>query len=634
MTTTKFRLALMSAATTFILAACSGESDRDDVAEPANNNAAIEAANDTEADVTAEQANGEQINAWFEDSFEAGVARSPIAQTFLGRKTSYGEWDNVTPEFAEESYRLSQADYDYMTTTFDPAALPESAQLSYDLFEYDNARSTEGWQWRDHGYTFTPRSGPHMSVPSFLINNHRVDSVEDAEAYISRIRNAGAYLDQHADNARRSYSMGIQTPRWTYQPMIVTAQNVISGAPFDDSETDSPILADFRSKVDALDIEQGEKDRLISEAETALTDDMAPAYERLIAMFGEQEATARETDGVWDVPGGADFYAYMLQGYTTTDMTAEEIHDLGLAEVDRIHAEMEAIMDEVGFEGDLQDFFDFMRTDPQFYYTDEGGRDRYLAEATALIDTMGEALPQMFNTFPQAELEVRRVEEFREASAGKAFYQRPAPNGTRPGVYYANLRDMNDMPTYQMEALAYHEGIPGHHMQLAIMQELEGVPSFRRFGGYTAYTEGWGLYSEYFPVEFGFYDDPYSDFGRLAMELWRACRLVVDTGLHHHRWTRQEAVDYLAENTPNPQGDIVNAIDRYIVYPGQATAYMIGRNEILRLREMARDRLGDAFDIRDYHDVVLRQGALPLSVLETRVNAWVERELANQTADE
>ena len=220
-------------------------------------------------------------------------------------------------------------------------------------------------------------------------------------------------------------------------------------------------------------------------------------------------------------------------------------------------------------------------------------------------------------------MEVVRVEPFREQAAGKAFYSRPAANGSRPGRYYANLYDMARMPTYQMEALAYHEGIPGHHMQLAIMQELEGVPSFRRFGGYTAYTEGWGLYTEYLPVEYGFYSDPYSDFGRLAMELWRACRLVVDTGIHYHQWSRQEAIDYLAESTPNPQGDVENAIDRYIVFAGQATAYKIGMLEILRLRAMAEDALGDAYDIRDFHDVVLTQGALPLAILEEQVNAYI-----------
>ena len=309
---------------------------------------------------------------------------------------------------------------------------------------------------------------------------------------------------------------------------------------------------------------------------------------------------------------------------TTTDMTADEIHNLGLAEMDRIHDEMRAIMAEVGFEGSLQDFFEFTRLDPQFFYpnTPEGKED-YLTEATAMIDTMRESLPSMFSTFPKADLIVKAVEPFREQSAGKAFYQRPAPDGSRPGTYYANLYDTASMPIYQMEALAYHEGIPGHHMQIAIAQELPDIPKFRRYGGYTAYTEGWGLYSEYFPKEFGFYDDPYSDFGRLAMELWRAARLVVDTGIHDKQWTREQAIDYLMTNTPNPEGDCIKAIERYIVMPGQATAYKIGMLKILELREHARTELGDEFNIAEYHDIVLRQGAVPLATLEALVDAWI-----------
>ena len=309
---------------------------------------------------------------------------------------------------------------------------------------------------------------------------------------------------------------------------------------------------------------------------------------------------------------------------TTTDMTADEIHELGLAEVARIHDEMRAIMQQVEYDGTLQDFFEFTRTDEQFFKpnTDEG-KAEYLAEATAMIDTMREALPTVFNTFPKAEMEVKAVEPFRERAAGKAFYQRPAPDGSRPGVYYANLYRMQDMPLYQMEALAYHEGIPGHHMQLAISQELTGIPKFRKYGSVTAYTEGWGLYSEFLPKEMGFYEDPYSDFGRLAMELWRAARLVVDTGLHAKQWTREEAIDYLLTNTPNPEGDARKAIERYIVMPAQATAYKIGMNKIIDLREDARTRLGDSFDIRDFHDVVLKDGPVPLQILEENVENWI-----------
>ncbi|WP_417470066.1 DUF885 domain-containing protein [Maricaulis sp.] len=620
----QFKPLLAGTAMAALLAACSGPtgSDTDTAAAPAP--AATPAPDTAPAvDTQAVAAESERLNAWFEEIFQRDVGRSPMMQTFLGRKTNYDQWGDASPAFDRESYALSQADLAYMHENFDFDSLDDSAQISWRLFEYDVQREADGQRWADHGYTFTPRSGPHMNAPTFLINNHRVDTVADAEAYIGRLRNLDPWMDQNIENSRRSFALGVSTPDWTYEPMIATARNIISGAPFADGE-DSPLMADFRAKVTRLGLEDTERDRLLAEASTALREVVEPAYQRVIALFEEQAESATSDDGVWKHPDGGEFYNYLLNGYTTMDISAEEIHQLGLSEVARIHDEMRGIMDQVGFEGSLQDFFEFMRTDPQFYYSnDEAGRTAYLADATALIDTMRETLPQMFNTFPRAELEVRRVEAFREASAGKAFYNRPAPDGSRPAYYYANLRDMADMPTYQMEALAYHEGIPGHHMQLAIMQELEGVPSFRRFGGYTAYTEGWGLYTEYLPREFGFYSDPYSDFGRLAMELWRACRLVVDTGIHHHQWSRQDAVDYLAENTPNPQGDVENAIDRYVVYPGQANAYKIGMLEILRLRGIAEAELGEAYDIRDFHDVVLTQGAMPLAILEERVQDYI-----------
>ena len=614
---------LVSAASAALLAACSDPAGT----PPAASTAPAADAAATAAEANAEQAivsaESERLNAWFEEVFQRNVARSPMTQTFLGQKTNYDQWNDASPEFELENFELGQADLAYMQANFDFDALDESAQISWRLYEYNAQRAIDGQRWVDHGYTFTPRSGPHMNSPTFLINNHRIDNASDAEAYIGRLRNLGPYLDQNIANARRSFELGVSTPDWTYSPMIRTAQNIVTGAPFDDGD-DSPLMADFRAKLTALELPQAEHDQLLADAEAALRDVVAPAYGRIIALFEEQAESASSDDGVWKHPDGGEYYNYLLNGYTTMDISAEEIHQLGLSEVARIHEEMRGIMAQVGFEGSLQDFFEFMRTDPQFQYAnDEAGRTAYLADATALIDTMREALPQMFNTFPRAELEVRRVETFREASAGKAFYNRPAPDGSRPAYYYANLRDMADMPTYQMEALAYHEGIPGHHMQLAIMQELEGVPSFRRFGGYTAYTEGWGLYSELLPRDFGFYSDPYSDFGRLAMELWRACRLVVDTGIHHHQWSRQDAVDYLATNTPNPQGDVENAIDRYVVYPGQANAYKIGMLEIVRLRGIAEAELGEAYDIRDFHDVVLTQGAMPLAILEERVQDYI-----------
>jgi len=305
-------------------------------------------------------------------------------------------------------------------------------------------------------------------------------------------------------------------------------------------------------------------------------------------------------------------------------MTADEIHQLGLAEVERIHNEMRAIMKKVNFNGTLQEFFAFMRDDPQFYYPNTAeGKAAYLADATKLIDNMRSRLDEVFKVKPKAAMIVKQVEAFREKSAGKAFYEQPAPDGSRPGSYYANLYDMKAMPKYQMEALAYHEGIPGHHMQIAISQELKDIPKFRKFGGYTAYIEGWGLYSESFPKEMGLYADPYSDFGRLAMELWRACRLVVDTGIHAKKWTREQGIAYYVDNTPNAKSDAKKMVERHIVMPSQATAYKVGMIKLLELRHKAEKQLGDKFDIRDFHTLVLANGALPLDVLEEQVDQWI-----------
>ncbi|MAW81790.1 MAG: DUF885 domain-containing protein [Parvularcula sp.] len=609
------RKSLLAAVALTALAACGQQG------EPTAQGAPSQSA----ADETA-QTESEKINAWFEEQFEASVARSPMAQTFLGRKTNYGEWDNATDEFARETYEMEMAALADMRETFDYDKLDSSAQLSYRLFEFEGEQTKRNFPWRNHWYEFSQFRGPHSSVPAFLINQHRVSSLEDAEAYISRLRGVETYLGQHQDVAEAQFENGVNPPKWSYPQMIATSKNIISGAPFDDSGETSTILEDFNKKVNALDVSDEVKEDLRSQAIDAMLNSVKPAYESLIAMFEEQMETATGEDGAWKLPDGEAYYANRLRQMTTTDMSAEEIHDLGLAEVARIHDEMEEIKNEVGFDGSLQEFFVYMREDPdeRFTYpnTDEG-REKYLSEATAIIDNMRGRLDELFLTKPEAELIVKRVEPFREQAAGKAFYQRPAPDGSRPGIYYANLYNMADMPTYQMEALAYHEGIPGHHMQLAIAQELEDVPSFRKFGGFTAYTEGWGLYSEFIPKEMGLYADPYSDFGRLAMELWRAARLVVDTGIHDKRWTREEAINYLLENTPNPEGDATKAIERYIVMPGQATAYKIGMLKILELRRRAEGALGDEFDIREFHDVVLKNGAVPLAILEENVDAWI-----------
>ena len=628
----KLKVTLLAAAiSTLTMTGC--ERDQQKPAEPqsqaATQNETTQApASDISADVTTgKTSTGDaaaiaEANELFEAQFQEFLQRSPEFKTFLGMKDDYGKWDNISPAFEKESQEITKRQLAELKK-IDPKKLDEETRLSLELAIRNHEQDIEGYQWRLHTYPVNQMYAVHSSVASLLINQHRVDDVSDAEAYISRLNALPAHFDQLIANLKERADAGVIVPKFVFPYVISDGKNLITGAPFDDGK-DSTLYADFKGKVNKLEISDEEKSALIDQAKTAFVDNVKPAYQNLIGYLDELEKKATTDDGAWKLPDGDKFYQHRLNVYTTTDMTADEIHQKGLDEVERIHDEMREIMKKVKFEGNLQEFFEFMRTDKQFYYPEtEEGKQRYLKEATAIIDTMKGRLDELFITKPKADLVVKAVEPFREKSAGKAFYQRPAPDGSRPGIYYANLYKMSSMPTYQMEALAYHEGIPGHHMQLSIMQELENVPKFRKFGGYTAYTEGWGLYSELVPKEIGFYQDPYSDFGRLAMELWRACRLVVDTGMHSKKWTREQAIDWLAENSPNPHGDVVKAIERYIVMPGQATAYKIGMMKIVELRENAKQALGDKFDIREFHDVVLANGAVPLDVLEELVADWV-----------
>lgn len=569
----------------------------------------------------------EKLNHFFQERYEYDLSRSPMMKTYLGIKDEdYGKWSDNSLARAMEDYQRLQADYGYMQTHFDPARLDKQGKLSWELFSYNAQQAKAALPFMDYGYPFEQMYGAQSRIPAFLINQHRISSVDDAKAYISRLNSVDGYLGTAVETAKRRAKAGIKPPKFVYDRVLDASHNVIKGAPFTD-EGDSPLLDDFRNKVARLDIDDATKADLIAQAKTALTDKFGPAWQAMIAEMEAERANATTDDGVWKLPDGDKYYAMRLKQMTTTDMTADEIHQLGLAEVARIHDEMRAIMKQVGYKGTLQEFFVFMRKDPQFYYPDtDQGRADYLMKATDIINTMRGRLDEIFITKPRADIIVKAVEPFREATAGKAFYQRGSLDGKRPGTYYANLYKMESMPTYQMEALAFHEGIPGHHMQLSIAQELTGIPMFRKLGHYTAYSEGWGLYSELLPKEMGgFYTDPYSDFGRLAMELWRAARLVVDTGIHSQHWTREQAIDYLVQNTPNSVSDATKAIERYIVMPGQATAYKIGMNKILDLRQHAKDELGDDFDIREFHDVILDSGPVPLAVLSNQVDAWIAK---------
>ncbi|MFT5287659.1 MAG: hypothetical protein ACI8TQ_003847 [Planctomycetota bacterium] len=569
----------------------------------------------------------DELNDFFESVFQAGLARSPQRQNNLGIKGDYDRWDDNSPEQAEREFQISKADLKRMRAEFGDDELESSAALSYQLFEFESEDEIAAYKWRLHSYPVNQMFGGHSSVISFLNNVHRIDNTQDAEGYIARLRGIGPLFEHLRANLSKRQAAGVLPPAFVFPMVIDDCQNIITGLPFanEADATDSVLLADFRKKVaEVTDLSSTQRESLIDSASAALLEVVGPAYQQLIALLQRQQMVATRDDGIWKLPNGAEYYAWQLKHHTSTDLSADEIHKLGLSEVNRIHAEMRTLMELVEYQDNLNEFFDYLRVDERFFYpnTDEG-RARYLAEATKIIETMKGRLDELFITKPKSDLIVKAVEEYRAASAGKAFYNRGAPDGSRPGTYYANLHDMNAMPTYQMEALAYHEGIPGHHMQGSMAMELEDVPMFRRYGNYTSYGEGWGLYTEKLPKEMGFYEDPYSDFGRLAMELWRACRLVVDTGIHHLRWTREEAIDFLRTNTPNPEGDCINAIERYIVMPGQATAYSVGMLEILRLRAEAKAELGDHFDIREFHEVVLTNGAVPLPILGDLVKRWI-----------
>jgi uncharacterized protein (DUF885 family) len=506
--------------------------------------------------------------------------------------------------------------------------LDEATRVSYLLMQRNLQQDLDEAKWRLYSYPVNQMYGVHSQVPSVLINQHSIADESDAKAYIARLNAVPKLFEQLQHQLQQRAAADIIAPKFVFPLVISASENVLKGAPFDDGE-DSTLLADFRSKVSKLSLDDAAKKLLLDEAKVALLTSIKPAYENLISYLTTLEQQAGTVDGVWRFKDGATFYNAALKRTTTTDLTAEQIHQIGLDEVARIHNEMRDIMTQTGFSGDLRAFFNFMQTDPQFYFPETAeGRAQYLQQATAVIDTMRSRLDELFLVKPQADMIVKAVEAFREQSAGKAFYQAPSMDGSRPGIYYANLYRMSDMPKYEMEALAYHEGIPGHHMQLAIGQELDDMPKFRRFGGYTAYIEGWGLYTELLPKEIGLYQNPYSDFGRLAMELWRACRLVVDTGIHAKKWSREDAIQYLLDNTPNTKTAVEKAIERYIVLPSQATAYKIGMLKIVELRAKAKAELGEKFDIRQFHNTVLKNGAVPLDVLEQLVDEYIAATLA------
>ena len=564
----------------------------------------------------------QQVIEFLDELFMEELQESPQYMTYLGMRERYDEWDDNSDQARDKSLQMTR-NHLQQVMKIDLSNVDDSAKLSVKMFIEQANKRLEGDRWRYHSYPVSQMRGVHGRIPSFLINQHLIANEEEAQAYIKRLAATPKVLDQLIGDLKIRQDKNIIAPKFVFPLVLKSIDNILTGAPFDEG-SNSTLLADFIGKIENIDIADDTRSELTSAASNALKDHLAPAYRRLQLALRDLESVATNDHGVWKFPDGDKFYEFALQRTTTTDLTANQIHNRGLKEVARIQSEMQDIMNTVGFKGDLQEFFTFIRNDPQFYYPDTAeGKQAYLDEATAMIDNMKSRLDELFITKPKADLIVKAVEPFREASAGQAFYQRPAPDGSRPGTYFANLYKMSDMSKYNMEALAYHEGIPGHHMQISIAQELQNIPKFRLFGGYTVFSEGWGLYSEAVPKEIGLYVDPYSDFGRLSGELYRACRLVVDTGIHAKKWTREDAIAYMNANVPHSESYNIRQIERYIVMPSQATAYKIGMLRIQELRAQAQIALGDKFDIREFHDVVLKDGSVSLPILEDNVNAWI-----------
>ena len=574
------------------------------------------------------ESESKKANDFFDHAFDAALDRNPEQQTYLSIKKDYGIWNDRSDSAAKAENEIIVQELKSLKQSINYDKLNENTKLSFRYFEFQSQQKINMFRWRFHNYPINQMDGLQASIPAFLINMHRIDSLPDAIAYIDRLNGIGKLFDQIIEGLKIRDGLGINLPKFVFPMVYSDCINICKGTPFDYSGEKSPLYEDFSSKVSASEsISYLQKQDLIKAATTALLNVVKPAYSKLTTELKLLEQKASNDDGSWKFPSGERFYKAALYNTTTIDLSPDDIFELGEREVKRIHSEMREILQKIGRKDEnLVSFFEYLRRDKKFSFPNTAeGRKAYTNLATALIDTMRSKLDLMFLTKPKAAIVVKAVEAFREQSAGGAFYEAPAQDGSRPGTYYINLYDMNDQAIYQAEALAYHEGIPGHHMQIAIAQELKDIPKFRQHDGNVAYVEGWALYAELIPKEYGFYKDPYSDFGRLANEVFRAARLVVDVGIHHKKWTRQQAYEYFIRNVPNPEGDCRKEIDRYIVWPSQATGYKIGMIKILELREKAKKELGDKFDIREFHDVILLSGPLPIKLLSENVREWINQ---------
>ena len=572
------------------------------------------------------------LNQWFDARYEEELQFSPVQLSFLGRKERNNELGSFSYAAFTEQLAWKKQTVEELRQLYDYASLTPAEQISYDIWVYQYEQAAASAEYFYSGLSFDQMSGIQSFIPTFLINFHRVEDEEDLRGYIARIKDVAPRMQEMLETAQKSADAGVVSPGFALDGVIEQASAIIDGHPFtENSIKDSDLWADFQQETQALveqqKLTQEVADALMQDAKSALKKHFLPTYQSIIAWAETQKDRAPDTvTGVGSQPNGAAYYTHRLATQTTTSLTADEIHQLGLDEIQRLRKEMQSIMDEVNFDGDLAAFFQHVRDGKWNYYPDtDEGRKAYITDASAAIENIKSQLPKFFGLMPKADLVVKRVEAFREQDGAAQHYYPGTPDGSRAGTYYAHLSDMRAMPKNQLEVIAYHEGLPGHHMQISIAQELRDVPKFRTQAGFTAYSEGWALYSEVLAKEIpGTYIDPYNRFGQLTSEIWRAIRLVVDTGLHAKGWTEQQAIDYFMQNSPEPLESVTSEIRRYIVMPGQATSYKIGMLKIQELRHRAEKALGDQFDIRSFHDAVLGGGAMPLPILERAIDQWID----------
>ncbi len=561
--------------------------------------------------VAATASAAERLHSLFEAEWERGLRESPIQAAFIGDRRFDDRWPDRSADALARSHAEDLAVLETLAA-IPPQQLDESDRLNRDLFGRIYEDQVAAFEWGLQYLPITQRRG--VQSANQIAELLPFATAKDYENWISRLNAIGPYVDQTIALMREGMRRGLTQPRVIMDRVPAQiARQVVS------DPAKSPFYKPFLDMPASLPAT--EQDRLRNEGRAAIEREVVPAYRRLQAFFNDEYLPACRTSvGIWDTPGGADWYRERVRWFTTTDLTPDQIHEIGLMEVARIRGEMQKIIERVGFKGSFEEFLTFLRTDPQFRYTDP---QQLLEAYLAMAKRIDPQLPKYFGRLPRMPYGVRPIPAESAPDTTTAYYQSPSLDGRRAGYYYVNLYKPEERPTYEIPVLTIHEAVPGHHLQIALAQELGEQPKFRRDFEATAFVEGWALYSESLGQEMGFYEDPYDKFGQLTYEMWRAVRLVVDTGIHHKRWTRERAIEFFKANAPKTELDIVNEIDRYISWPGQALAYKIGELRIKELRANAEATLGPRFDLREFHDVVLGSGAIPLDVLQQNVERWV-----------